>query len=244
MKKYFILSSCLLSLTFLAIVSFTGKQFSHADVLTGAWSFQNGNREATASFVDGYFVQAVYDKAGKKFFYTWGGPYTIKSDQLLVRVEFHTQQKEQVGQDLTIPFTLTNERLQLELNGERASWKQVDKGTGELAGAWRIAGRKQGTQPVSIPAGPRKTLKILTGSRFQWVAMNTATKEFFGTGGGTYTFANGKYTEHIEFFSRDSSRVGASLGFDGKIINGQWNHTGLSSRGEPIDEMWQKITKE
>jgi hypothetical protein len=78
--------------------------------------------------------------------------------------------------------------------------------------------------------GARRTLKILTGTRFQWAAINIETKEFFGTGGGRYTFENGKYTEHIEFFSRDSSRVGASLGFDGKIESGAWHHSGLSSR--------------
>ena len=57
------------------------------------------------------------------------------------------------------------------------------------------------------------------------------------------TFENGKYTEHIEFFSRDSSRVGASLGFDGKIENGAWHHSGLSSRGEPIYEIWKHLNQ-
>jgi hypothetical protein len=61
-----------------------------------------------------------------------------------------------------------------------------------------------------------------------------------GTGGGTYTFANGKYTEHIEFFSRDSSRVGAALTFDGKLENGDWHHSGLSSKGDPIYEVWSR----
>ena len=43
-------------------------------------------------------------------------------------------------------------------------------------------------------------MKILTGSRFQWIAYNTETKQFFGTGGGSYTAKNGVYTENIEFF--------------------------------------------
>jgi len=72
------------------------------------------------------------------------------------------------------------------------------------------------------------------------MAINTETKEFFGTGGGTYTFKDGKYTENIEFFSRDSSRVGASLSFDGSVNNNVWTHTGFSSRGEPIHEEWTK----
>ena len=65
--------------------------------------------------------------------------------------------------------------------------------------------------------GDRKTLKLLTGTRFQPMAINAATKKKIGTGGGTYTFADGKYTEQIEFFSRDSTRVGATLNFDGSV---------------------------
>ncbi len=88
--------------------------------------------------------------------------------------------------------------------------------------------------------GPRKTLKILSGTRFQWAAINTDTKEFFGTGGGTYTFKDGKYTENIEFFSRDNSRVGASLSFDGKVDGKRWHHSGKSSKGDPIAEVWTR----
>ena len=97
---------------------------------------------------------------------------------------------------------------------------------------------------VSIhQSGPRKTLKILTGTRFQWFAINPGTKEFSGTGGGTYTFVNGQYTENILFFSRDNSRTGAQLTFDGKLENGQWHHSGLSSKGDKIYEVWGKVEK-
>ena len=58
-----------------------------------------------------------------------------------------------------------------------------------------------------------------------------------------YEFANGKYTEHIEFFSRDSSRVGASLSFVGKLENGEWHHSGLSSTGEKISETWGRVER-
>lgn len=86
--------------------------------------------------------------------------------------------------------------------------------------------------------GVRKTMKILSGTRFQWIAYNTETKEFFGTGGGTYTTTNGKYVENIDFFSRDNSRVGASLQFDFVLEDGEWHHKGLSSKGDPIHEIW------
>ncbi len=85
---------------------------------------------------------------------------------------------------------------------------------------------------------PRKTMKILSGTRFQWIAYNVETKEFMGTGGGTYTTTNGKYTENIDFFSRDNSRVGASLEFDFEIKGNDWHHKGFSSKGDPMHEIW------
>lgn len=59
-----------------------------------------------------------------------------------------------------------------------------------------------------------------------------------GTGGGTHTTMNGKYTENIEFFSRDDSKSGLSLIFNYKLIEGKWHHSGLSSKGTPIYEIW------
>ena len=84
----------------------------------------------------------------------------------------------------------------------------------------------------NIKRSARKTIKILTGERFQWAAINTATGEFFGTGGGTYTFKDGRYSEKIEFFSRDSSRVGITLDFEGKVEGVNWHHRGKSSKGD------------
>ena len=85
---------------------------------------------------------------------------------------------------------------------------------------------------------PRKTMKILSGTRFQWIAYNTETKQFMGTGGWSYITVDGKYTENIEFFSRDDSRVGASLEFDFSFVDDNWHHQGFSSKGDPMHEIW------
>ena len=120
------------------------------------------------------------------------------------------------------------------LNGRR-----VDDGTpGQLANAWLITGRKRDNGMQTITPGARKTMKILSGTRFQWIAYNSESGQFFGTGGGTYTSENGKYVENIDFFSRDSNRVGASLEFDFELVDGEWHHSGLSSKGSPIYEIW------
>jgi hypothetical protein len=59
-----------------------------------------------------------------------------------------------------------------------------------------------------------------------------------GTGGGTYSTINGIYTENIEFFSRDNSKSGLTLEFNYSIDNNEWNHSGFSSKGDPIHEIW------
>ena len=211
--------------------------------LKGAWHWEEGNEQQTVCFVDGYCVVAAFDMKGKKFLYTWGGPYKIDGKNLRIDLQFNTKQLELTGTTFSFPISWKGEQLQLALNGTPQLWKQIDKNDAPLAGVWRISGRKQGDKINEMPLGVRRTLKILTGTRFQWAAINIETKEFFGTGGGHYTFEKGVYTEHIEFFSRDSSRVGASLSFEGKIEDGKWHHSGKSSKGDAIYEVWEKMAK-
>jgi hypothetical protein len=121
----------------------------------------------------------------------------------------------------------------------KTEWNRADDGTpGKLAGAWLLTGRERDGVITTRTPGDRKTMKILSGTRFQWIAYNSASMEFSGSGGGSYTTQDGKYVENIEFFSRDSTRVGASLEFDFQLINGEWHHKGKSSKGEPIYEVW------
>jgi len=208
--------------------------------LTGAWHAMDGTIEYVLIFQDGYFSCSVFDKQNKKFVRTWGGTFSESGGQLHANIEFDTESKANVGTHKHYPLTISGNSFTLNLGNEIGEWKRTDNGTDGLAGNWRITGRMRDGSLQPIEKSARKTLKILSSARFQWMAINTETKEFFGTGGGTYTFKNGKYTEYIEFFSRDSSRVGASLSFDGSVSNNVWTHKGLSSRGEPIHEEWSR----
>lgn len=231
----------ILAVVFVVAGSFRSENVVQQDALTGAWTSQGGTGTQTWIFTDGYAVMSIYDKAGKKFLMTAGGPYRVENNNLNVSLEFETRDSTKVGTAMNFPMKLENDVLTLTTPGGPAQFKRVDKGNGALAGNWRISGRLQDGKIVESRPGPRKTLKILSGTRFQWIAINPEVKGFYGTGGGTYTFENGKYTEHIEFFSRDSSRVGASLTFDGKVEDGAWHHSGLSSRGEPLNEIWKRV---
>jgi hypothetical protein len=154
------------------------------------------------------------------------------------KVEFHTDNAELVGTEVSFKVAITDSSLQII--GREMKFNRIDNGMpGALQGAWLMSGRmNDGEFQSRDTSGPRKTMKILSGTRFQWIAYNTESKEFKGTGGGTYTTENGDYVETIEFFSRDDSKVGLSLTFNYELIDGNWHHSGLSSKGDPIHEIW------
>ena len=217
--------------------------FSNGQSIIGAWERLHTSETGVALrsiviFVDGYQTIASFDATSGKFVSTNGGTWQLKVDLMTETVEFDTKTPERVGSSVSFQVQITNETL--EIVGKDVLFKKIDDGTpGDLKGAWLMSGRivdeKLQDRDTS---SPRKTMKILSGTRFQWIAYNTETKQFSGTGGGRYTTIDGVYTEHIEFFSRDDSRVGASLTFDYKMVDGNWHHSGLSSKGDPIYEIW------
>ncbi|MCZ2458688.1 MAG: hypothetical protein LC128_03585 [Chitinophagales bacterium] len=217
---------------------------NHCDAdasLDGAWQAVQGNKTTSMIINDGYCMITDYDQAGRQFFNTRGGKITVENDRIKLEVQFNSADSTEVGKIKTYSCTLQGDVLNTDVSGKMKSYKRTDDGKGELAGNWRITQRKQGDKMVDAPLRARRTLKLLTGTRFQWAAINIENGQFSGTGGGSYTFINGKYTENIEFFSRDNSRVGASLSFDDKVENGNWIHTGLSSTGNPIYEVWSRF---
>ncbi len=212
------------------------------DPVSGAWQSRSGSTEQRFVFIENYFTHSVFDKENKQFIRTRGGEYTVSGNVLKVKFQFQSDDKTTAGKEKEYRFHIDGKNLVLHLEDGDLSAARLDANDAPLAGVWRISGRKEGDAVNPFPLGDRRTLKILTGTTFQWAAINIKTGEFSGTGGGTYTFQNGKYTEHIEFFSRDNSRVGASLSFDGKIENGSWHHSGLSSAGKPIYEVWSRLS--
>ncbi|RIW18560.1 hypothetical protein D0X99_02420 [Algoriphagus lacus] len=236
MKKYL-----LLPLLFLA-------SWVNGQNLNGAWKLisQNGKSVTDQEFIkiyqDDYFAFGVKNASDNAFIGAGGGPYSIQEGKLLETLDFFTLNPLQVG--TTTPFRIEWNGNKITLSGDTANgmlvetWERISDAKDDLTGNWVITGRKRDEEISRSTPGARRTIKILSGGRFQWVAFNSETKEFSGTGGGTYTAVNGKYTENITFFSRDNSRVGASLSFDFKVIDGEWHHSGLSSTGAPIYEIW------
>lgn len=233
----------LLVLPFLCLLS-----LAYGQSLEGAWKMthQNGQLVTDVEYIkiyqDDYFSFGAKNVADNHFIGAGGGPFTLEGNSYVETLDFFTLDPFQVGTNNKYKLDLVDNKIVIssEIKGNMLVeiWEKIPAESDDLTGNWVITGRKRDGEISRSTPGARRTIKILSGGRFQWVAFNSETKEFSGSGGGTYTAIDGKYTENITFFSRDDSRVGASLSFDYEVIDGEWHHSGLSSTGNPIYEIW------
>ncbi|PWL40070.1 membrane or secreted protein [Flagellimonas aquimarina] len=213
-----------------------------AQTLLGAWenteSTSGGQLKNVVVFSEKHQVSTWYNMNTGAFISTNGGSWSLNGTTITETVEFDSKTPDRVGSQVSFDIELSENTLKIE--GMDKVWTRIDNnGPGALSGAWLMSGRKRnGEFRTRNTDQPRKTMKILSGTRFQWIAYNTETKQFMATGGGTYTTIDGKYTENIEFFSRDNSRVGASLQFGFEVKDDDWHHSGFSSKGDPLYEVW------
>ncbi|HYD83068.1 MAG TPA: hypothetical protein VEA63_03425, partial [Opitutus sp.] len=201
-------------ITSLIVAASLSAQEAAAPSTIGAWRIA-GEPQRVMIVTPNYWTQTVFDREQRQFVRTMGGTYSVSGDVARGTLEFDSQEPQGVGQEFRVRTEIKGDALRVtQEDGSDEVWTRIDSAENALAGVWRISGRHADGKLQEMPLRARRTLKILSGTRFQWVAMNVETGEFSGTGGGTYTFENGKYTEHIEFFSRDATRVGAKLEFD------------------------------
>ena len=173
-----------------------------------------------------YFVETQYIEEPPQFLLTRGGFYELKDKHFMVNLEFNSK-FEQDGMK------------QMNIESSVKTWDKISKPQLELDGKWLMAGRVRNNKEQSRDiTRPRKTMKFLKDGFFQWIAFNTETFQFFGSGGGYYSAEEERYTEHIEYFSRNNTSVGRVLPFKYFISGIDWHHQGFSSKGDPIHEIW------
>jgi len=179
-----------------------------------------------------YFIETIYQNNPSKFLSTRGGFYESNDNLLIIKLEFNSNYKN--DSIINLEYVLP----------EKA--KIVVSSKLELDGKWLMAGRvnAEGEERRRDINRSRKTLKFLTNGFFQWTAFNTETFQFFGCGGGEYSAKEGDYKESIVYFSRDNSRTGQTLSFKYDQKDNDWHHTGFSSKGKPLHEIWTLRIKE
>lgn len=209
-----------------------------AQIEPGAYLATESTRSFLLLVTGDYMVHTVYETEPNNFVEAKGGFYKITGDSMTVDLEFNSNY-ESDGEKVHRAM-VQQKRKSLIVNGnDQRPYKRQSTLSQDLDGQWLFATRGPDTgQERRGDHVPRKTLKFLRDGYFQWIAYHTETMKFSGTGGGRYTAKDGSYTEHIQFFSRDASRVGATLEFRYEVKENDWHHQGKNSRGEPMYEIW------
>lgn len=192
-----------------------------------------------------YFVWTAFTSNPASFTHTMGGYISTVGNKFQVILEFNSIIDKDSIKVLNGTITLKGNKLDITIDEFKTFHllKVVPKKQ-ELEGKFLMAGRvtDQGESRRRLDV-PRKTMKFLIDNHFQWIAFNTETFEFSGTGGGTYSAdKSGAYIEKIEFFSKNAARVGAILPFTYNLKEKDWFHQGKSSAGEPMHEIWSRRT--
>jgi hypothetical protein len=203
-----------------------------------SWIRLNNDIYEIRIYSDKYFTVSTYNIENNTFISALGGIYSMEEGYYEV-LEFNSLDSTSVGDTIyysKIKVDVKNNTGKMSIDGKKFIKNPNED---QLQGAWLMSGiERRGEMRMRDVNRSRKTLKMLAGGRFQWIAYDVNKKGFYGTGGGTYSAINGKYIENIEFFSRDSNTVGKSLEFDFEIIDGDWHHRGFSSKGDPKYEIW------
>ena len=122
----------------------------------------------------------MYNATTGEFIYSNGGTWELNGNVITEEIEFDTKNPARVGEIVSFEIDLTENTLAVA----NAKWnfRKIDDGSpGALKGAWVMSGRyKDGNFQSRSIDKPRKTMKILSGTRFQWIAFDTEKKEFKG----------------------------------------------------------------
>lgn len=220
------------------LIFFSSIASLRAQISPGVYLANDQNTTHELKITDNYLVYSTYKKSPAEFISSIGGFYAVMDNTIKTNLEFNSNFENDGKNEFVVPFKIIENGLQLsgesELNFHKLASKNQD-----LDGQWLFATRGPDTgQERRGDENPRKTLKFLKDGRFQWIAYQTETMRFSGTGGGSFTSTNGVYTENIEYFSRDNGRVGSSLEFNYELKDKDWHHTGKNSKGEPMYEIW------
>lgn len=225
---------------FILLVTLANTSAVISQMPSGTYISNVDNTRHELKMNDGYFIHSVYETSPPKFIKTVGGFAKVEEGKLVVLLEFNSEYERDSIRMLSIPFTMEDDSLTLDWFA-KMKFKPSKKIEQDLDGAWLFAtrGPDEGQERRGEET-PRKTLKFLLDNRFQWIAYNTETMKFSGTGGGSFSSEDGVYVENIEFFSKDDSRVGAELKFNYELKGNDWHHTGNNSKGEPMYEIWER----
>jgi len=223
--------------------------FLNAQSIAGVWQQVNASgNTATLICTENYLMFAVYKVSDKKLVSSGGGSFEIlKADAktiLSFKRDFNTEDSTLVGLTVANVFTVDNKKLTVAQGPLAGTWSRIEEKASPtpLSNAlWRLRAKEnKDFKMQTVFKGPFKTIKIFSGQYFQWASFNIDTHQFFGTFGGVFSKNKDKYSEKINFSSKNIKEVGTSFQYD-CVLNGKdWIHAGQTSKGERTHEIWEK----
>ena len=174
-----------------------------------SWTYTSGDIKEVRIYSDRYFVVSKYNTENNSFISAVGGIYSFNEGYSEI-LEFDSSDSTNVGDTVfykKVKVNVRNDSGKMSLDGMKYI-KNI--GDIQLAGSWLMSGiERRGEMRMRDVNRPRKTMKMLAGGRFQWIAYDISKKGFYGTGGGTYTAERGNYIENIEFFQETLTLLGS-----------------------------------
>lgn len=225
--------------------------------LQGAWIMSEKNGQSMDELgiqmvkllSGGHFMFAFFNEKDKKFFSAGGGKYTFENGIYKEHITFHTINPDLIGTTLSFKCELKDGKWhhtgRINDHDLNEVFVKADDNFTVLEGAWEMESFMNTSGKMEhFTQGSAKKVKLLAGNRFQWSYYDPQGGFFIETGGGTYSYENGVYTEQIEYYSNDSSPL---VGQDQKFVcilkEGQWHHHEVSAtRGNDpyISEVWHR----
>lgn len=104
--------------------------------LTGAWHLQHATIEEVLIFQDGYFSHTVFDKSNKKFISSYGGIYKPGATSVLLKTEFDTRAKEDIGKEKTVVYAIAANLLTTDITDQQQNGQDwmMEKITSQVYG--------------------------------------------------------------------------------------------------------------
>ncbi len=227
---------CLLFLFFSALTTFSQS-------VIGAWERMDKpdliEEKSYMIITDGYVVTTKVESETGSFISTRLERWQLTDNLFKVTLEYDTEYPEAEGGEYEAEIEIG--KKQLVLDGEK--WQWIDDGSkADLSGTWKMVSTKWEGNRIDMGLDhPRRAIKILSGTRFQWIDYDKKSRTFSASAGGTYTFKDGKYSEHFEFFTNQPTWIGDSVSFTCKVENDRWYHVGSLPDEMIVDEIWRKL---
>ncbi|MDN5212033.1 hypothetical protein QQ020_08220 [Fulvivirgaceae bacterium BMA12] len=151
---------------------------------------------------------------------------------------------------------------QFGCNSDKAEKESATTYPETMEGSWRLVSyidHEHGATDWTSYSDDIIYEKNITPTHFTWIKYEKSKDDMVGTGGGTYVYEEGIYTEDIKFFfPPGSSILGQSIPFDVYIKEGKLYQTGYAWETEfdpesgnmvvvdtvKIEEIWEQIPEE